>query len=66
MNQKSDGEPETLALTSLLPAKYTSYVRIKHLREQVKELRAQKRCYDRMIKQRLDMIEQLRSMRRKR
>lgn len=60
MTAKSDGEPETLALTSILPEKFTSHQRILHLKKQIAELKAQKKCYDKMIKQRQDMIKKLR------
>jgi len=56
---KSDGEPETLALTSILPEKFTSHQRILHLKKQIAELKAQKKCYDKMIKQRKVMIKKL-------
>ena len=59
MTAKSDGEPETLALTSLLPEKFTKQQRISHLKKQIDELIAQKKCYDKMIKQREVMIKKL-------
>lgn len=62
MTAKSDGEPETLALTSLLPEKFTKQQRIFHLKRQIVELKAQQKCYDKMIKQRKVMIKKLREL----